>query len=184
MILAALSAIAVSVLGLVLVWSGVSKLRRPGATARAMDEFGLTRLAGLPGAVALSLGEILLGVILVTGVVLVLALSVATLLFTLFALLILQSLRAGRSFPCNCFGETQSPLSRWTLARAIGLATLAFVLAVINDVAGRSATVHEVAVAVCAAGAVLSLGLLGRSLPIVLQPAVNPRAPVHEEPLL
>lgn len=181
--MAAYFAVAVCFLGLVLFWSGLAKLHHPAATALAIADFGVTRTANRSAAFALSFSEILLALVLVLDVFPTLVLAIATLLFALFAFLIGRSLRAGRAFPCSCFGESQSPLTRWTLARASGLGIAAAALTAASLFVARSSSLADTAVAVAVAAALMGLAALGHAVPRLLRSAVpSPSSPVLKEP--
>ena len=123
--------IAIWVLAIIFVWSGLAKLRRPALAAMAMNDFGILRrvrprLGGALGAV-----ELLLALSLIIGAFPVLILPVTAGLLWFFVLLIARSLWAGKDFSCFCFGDADSRLSRLTLVRTIALALLASALLVV-----------------------------------------------------
>ena len=122
--------IAVWMLAIVFVWSGVAKLRQPTLAAVAMMEFGVLRRVRPRLGSALGAAELLLALLLIAGTLPALFLPVTAVLLWLFVLLIAKSLLSGRDFACFCFGETDSRLSRLTLVRTGALALLASVLAV------------------------------------------------------
>lgn len=112
-------------LAIIFLWSGVVKLRRPALAAMAVADFGVVRRP-FPGlGRALGTAEVLLAVLLVSGVVPTLILPITAALLWFFAFLIARSLRSGESFACFCFGGSDSKLSRWTLARTVALALIA-----------------------------------------------------------
>jgi Methylamine utilisation protein MauE len=122
--------IAVWVLAIIFVWSGLAKVRRPALAAMAMNDFGILRrirprLGGALGAV-----ELLVALSLIIGAFPVLILPVTAGLLWFFVLLIARSLWAGRDFSCFCFGDADARLSRLTLVRTIALALLASALVV------------------------------------------------------
>jgi hypothetical protein len=123
--------IAIWVLAIIFVWSGLAKLRRPALAAMAMNDFGILRrvrpgLGGAFGAV-----ELLLALSLITGTLLVVILPITAGLLWFFVLLIARSLRMGRDFSCFCFGDADSRLSHLTLVRTTALALLASALVVV-----------------------------------------------------
>jgi hypothetical protein len=122
--------IAVWILAIVFVWSGVAKLRKPTLAAVAMMDFGLLRRVRPRLGSALGAAELLLALLLISGALPALFLPVAAGLLWLFVLLIAKSLLSGKDFACFCFGDEDSRLSRLTLARTGALALLASVLAV------------------------------------------------------
>jgi hypothetical protein len=135
--------IAVWILAIIFVWSGVAKLRRPTLAAMAMMDFGvLRRLRPLLGS-ALGAAELLLALFLIAGVLPALFLPVTAGLLWFFVLLILRGLLSGKDFACFCFGDSASRLSRLTLVRTAALALLASVLAVAPLRAGTYAGFSE-----------------------------------------
>ncbi len=122
--------IAVWILAIIFVWSGVAKLRRPTLAAMAMMDFGiLARVRPRLGS-ALGAAELLLALFLITGTIPVIFLPVTAGLLWIFVLLISRNLWSGKDFACFCFGDADSRLSRLTLIRTAALALLASVLAV------------------------------------------------------
>ena len=120
--------IAVWILAIIFVWSGLAKLRRPALAAMALTDFGILRrvrprLGGALGAV-----ELLLALVLITGTLSVVFLPLAAGLLWFFVLLIARSLWSGKDFSCFCFGDADSRLSRLTLIRTTALAVLASLL--------------------------------------------------------
>jgi hypothetical protein len=122
--------IAVWILAIVFVWSGVAKLRKPTLAAVAMMDFGVLRRVRPRIGSALGAAELLLALLLISGALPVLFLPLAAGLLWLFVLLIAKSLLSGKDFACFCFGDSDSRLSRLTLVRTGALALLASVLAI------------------------------------------------------
>ena len=132
-------AIYVAVLGILFLYSGAGKLRRPWLTAMAIVDFGATTHPHERLGRSLGVGECLLGFGLVltpriASPLMTVVAALAAVLLWIFAAAIARALRSGRSFACACFGNTDSPLSRLTLLRTTGLATLATFVAVANAV--------------------------------------------------
>jgi hypothetical protein len=123
--------IAVWILAIVFVWSGVAKLRQPTLAAVAMMDFGVLRRVRPRLGSALGAAELLLALLLISGTLPALFLPVTAGLLWLFVLLIAKSLLSGEDFACFCFGDADSRLSRLTLVRTGALALLASVLAVV-----------------------------------------------------
>jgi len=112
-------------LAFVFAWSGITKLRQPLLAAMAMVDFGVVRrvqpvLGYLLGAV-----ETLLALGLAFKLLPRLTLSITFFLLCVFTLLIARSLWRGEDFACFCFGESDSKLSKWTLARTGSIALFA-----------------------------------------------------------
>ena len=121
--------IAIWILAIIFVWSGLAKLRRPTLAAMAIRDFGVLhqikpRLGGVLGA-----AELLLALSLITGMLPAVVLPVTAGLLWFFVLLIAKSLFSGEEFSCFCFGDADTRLSRLTLVRTAVLALLASVLA-------------------------------------------------------
>jgi hypothetical protein len=123
--------IAIWVLAIVFVWSGLAKLRRPALAAMAMNDFGILRRVRPGLGRALGAVELLLALSLITGTLLVVVLPVTAALLWFFVLLIARSLWLGEDFSCFCFGDADSRLSRVTLVRTTVLALLASALVVV-----------------------------------------------------
>jgi hypothetical protein len=116
---------AVWMLSIVLVWSGFAKLRHLRLVALAIVDFGVSKRPHVSIAVGVAVTELALAIALISGVRQQVTLAVATLLFLVFGSLLAISLRAGRRFPCRCFGGEDTSISFGTLLRSVGLALLA-----------------------------------------------------------
>ena len=134
--------IAVWILAIVFVWSGVAKLRQPTLAAMAMMDFGVIRRVRPRLGSALGAAEVLVALSLVTGTLPALFLPITAGLLWFFVLLIAKGLLSGEDFACFCFGDADSRLSRLTLVRTATLALLASLLAVapLPNYAGLSET--------------------------------------------
>ncbi len=162
--------IAVWVLTIIFVWSGVVKLRRPTLAAMAITDFGVLRRVRPRLGSALGGTEVLLALFLVTGTLPMLFLPVSAGLLWLFVLLIARSLWSGKDFACFCFGDADSKLSRWTLIRTAGLAGLASLLAFAQQPTGAYAGFTETYVLqAVAAAAIVGAVLLGGQIPKLLR---------------
>jgi hypothetical protein len=122
--------VAIWILTILFVWSGLAKLRRPALAAMAMNDFGVTRGVRPRLGGALGAAELLLALSLVTGTLQVIFLPLTASLLWFFVLLIAKSLWSGEDFSCFCFGDSASRVSRLTLVRTLALALLASALAV------------------------------------------------------
>jgi hypothetical protein len=134
--------IAVWILAIAFVWSGVAKLRQPTLAAMAMMDFGVLRRVRPWLGSALGAAEVLVALSLVTGTLPALFLPITAGLLWFFVLLIAKGLLSGEDFACFCFGDADSRLSWLTLVRTATLALLASLLAVapLPDYAGLSET--------------------------------------------
>ncbi len=130
--------------GAVLAWSGTVKARDPQSVAAAMMQLRVPdRLAGRTMRRLLPWGELLLAAVLVLahGALLLLAWTATLVLFLVYLALVARAARQPESVSCNCFGSTAAPVTTWTVARNVLLATGAAVgwtCAVVNTVGGGS----------------------------------------------
>jgi hypothetical protein len=162
--------IAVWILAMIFVWSGVAKLRQPTLAAKAIMDFGVLRRIRPRLGSALGAAELLLASFLITGTLPVVSLPGTAGLLWIFTLLIARSLWTGKDFACFCFGDADSRLSRLTLVRTTALALLASVLAVAPLPTGTYAGFSETYVlqAVSAAAFVGAI-VLGGQIPKLLR---------------
>lgn len=113
--------------------AAIGKAADVAGTRSAIEDFGVpARLAG-PAAVALPLIELAIAVGLLPAASAAAAAVAALVLFALFAVAIGRALRAGATPDCHCFGAIHSaPVTRATLARAVGLGALAALVVAIE----------------------------------------------------
>jgi hypothetical protein len=162
--------IGVWILAIIFVWSGVAKLRRPTLAAMAMMDFGILRRVRPRLGSALGVAEALLALFLITGTLPGLFVPATAGLLWFFVLLIARSLRSGQDFPCFCFGDADSRLSRLTLVRTAALAVLASVLAVAAPSVGTYAGFSETYVLqAVSAAAIVGAILLGSQISRLLR---------------
>lgn len=116
-------------LGCVFLLSGIVKLRRPVLAAIAMADFGLVkrprRSLGLVGGA----GEIVIGLGLASRVLAPWDMVLPLLLLSLFVYLLARAIHRKERFPCFCFGETATVISKSTVARTCVLLLLALAIA-------------------------------------------------------
>ena len=117
--------IAVWVLAIVFVWSGLAKLRRPALAAMAITDFGVLRKIRPWLGTASWWGGVASGPFPDRRCVPIVFLPATAGLLWLFVLLIARSLWSGKEFSCFCFGGADARISRVTLLRTIALALLA-----------------------------------------------------------
>lgn len=122
------SGIGVFFLGLIFVWSAAAKLREPHRAALAIVDFGVSDRLRPSLAFALGVGEAVVGIAIAIAADAIIPLLAAAVLLAAFAVLIARSLVAGHRFSCFCFGDDDSELSYWTLARTAALTLLAALL--------------------------------------------------------
>jgi uncharacterized membrane protein YphA (DoxX/SURF4 family) len=110
-------------LGAVCLLAGLEKARAPKEFVQGVRQYGLvpTRLAPIVGG-ALIATELVLGALLVTGLVPILAAAGAIALFTVFAIALGVSLARSNTAPCHCFGASEvERISPLALVRALAL---------------------------------------------------------------
>ena len=162
--------IAIWVLAIIFVWSGLAKLRRPALAAMAINDFGILRRIRPGLGSALGAMELLLALALITATLPVIVLPVTAGLLWFFVLLIARGLLSGEDFACFCFGDSASRLSRLTLVRTVALALLASVLAVAPPAAGSYAGLSETYVLqAITAAAFIGTIVLGSQIPKLLR---------------
>ena len=127
-------------LGAVCLLAGLEKARAPKDFVQGVRQYGLvpTGLAPLVGG-ALIAAELLIGALLVSGFVPVLAAVGAIALFALFAIALGVSLARSNRAPCHCFGASEvEKISPLALVRALALAgvAVAVLLCAVNDTSG------------------------------------------------
>lgn len=150
-----LAAAAAWLLGGVLAWAAVAKLRDPDGTAATFTQLGLPA----PGA----LGRLVPGAELATAALLVavpaLGATAAVVLLSGFTALLASVVRGGESVACGCFGSSAAePVTgRDLLRNAALLATAVLALASPGGVPSLPAVL---AVGAAAATVVMALGLL------------------------
>jgi hypothetical protein len=146
----------------VFTWSGVAKVRNPAVAALALVDFRLveTPRRGLGRAVGIAELALaaLLGVSAIVGRPLAaVPLAAALVLLAFFCALIGRSLLAGEQFPCACFGNAESTLSRLTLLRTGSLALLALVLLAAAPTGSAAVAADDVALQLVTAAALLAV---------------------------
>ena len=161
--------IAVWILGIVFVWSGVAKLRRPTLAAVAMRDFGILRRVKPRLGGALGAAELLLAMCLLTGTLSAVSLPVTAGLLWSFVLLIGRALISGEDFACFCFGDGDSRLSRLTLARTAALALLASILAVAPPTGGYAGFSDTYLLQAVSAAAIVGAVVLGGQISRLLR---------------
>ena len=127
-------------LGAVCLLAGLEKARAPKDFVQGVRQYGLvpTGLAPLVGG-ALIAAELLVGALLVSGFVPVLAATGAIALFTVFAVALALSLARSNRAPCHCFGASEvEKISPLALVRALALTgvAVAVLLFAVNDTSG------------------------------------------------
>jgi methylamine utilization protein MauE len=170
---AATSAVAVAIaawlLSLVLVWSGVAKLRSPRLAALSLADFRLVRHPRTWMGWALGGAELAVAAALAVAAgragTTVPAVAAAA-LFAAFAGVIARALAAPHEFSCFCFGPADRPLSVWSMLRALLLAGVAAVVAAHPAPPGDP---REVLLAVASAVALLGLVSLAAKVPALLR---------------
>jgi uncharacterized membrane protein YphA (DoxX/SURF4 family) len=127
-------------LGAICLLAGLEKARAPKEFVEGVRQYRLvpSRFAPLLGG-GLIAAELLLGVLLVSGLAPVLAAAGAIALFTAFAVALGVSLARSNTAPCHCFGASEvERISPLALVRALALAGVAAAVLVfaLGDTAG------------------------------------------------
>jgi hypothetical protein len=122
-------------LGAICLLAGLEKLRAPRKFFDGVKQYGLVRPRFAPVVGSVLIGaELVLGVLLVSGLVPVLAALGAIVLFNVFAAALAVSLARENTAPCHCFGASEvEKISPLALVRAlvlvgISVAVLVFAL--------------------------------------------------------
>ncbi len=128
------------VLAAVLAVAGIAKLADRAGARRALGDFGVpARIAGA-GAVTLSLAELAIAAALIPDASALAGALAATALLLLFAGALARVLARGEQPDCHCFGQLHSsPAGRATLARNLGLAAAAALVAALGPQGGWGA---------------------------------------------
>lgn len=170
-------------LAVVLIVSGVAKLRDRDAAAEAFDNLKVPALLAQPWLrtalpwVELALGIALLVLPSVAGLLGTLA---AVALFAAYLVLIVRAYRRGSQANCNCFGAlTSGRISGWTVARNAILVVLS-VLAVLDNVLSAGAPVTRAFDS--ALPWVLMIALVGLLAYAIIHEPQDPDAPAASTP--
>jgi uncharacterized membrane protein YphA (DoxX/SURF4 family) len=133
--------------------AGMAKLRDLPGSRHAIGEFGVpARAAGVLGTL-LPLAELTITGALIAGPTATWGALAALALLLLFCVAIAWNLSHGRAPDCHCFGQLHStPASRRTVARNLGLAALAFLLAAGLGALAPAAAIAAVGIAALVAG--------------------------------
>lgn len=120
--------------------AGLAKLADRAGTRQALVDFGVPARVTTPFGLLLPLAELAVAVALVPRATAWWGAMGALALLLLFVAAIAVNLARGRKPDCRCFGQLSStPVGWWTVARNVGLATVAgFVVAQGHDDPGRS----------------------------------------------
>lgn len=145
-----------TVLGLV-----VAGVLLAAAVAKLRDRKAVVRRLGLVPTVALIAVELTLAVWLVSGIAPRLAGAAAALLMLAFAThLVIARARGARALPCNCFGAGADRPAWLLIARALGLAVLAALVAIAPPTPSRDALLVSAIVVLGMAVAALAVLVL------------------------
>jgi uncharacterized membrane protein YphA (DoxX/SURF4 family) len=145
--------------GTLFVLSGVAKFRTPAAFRTALDEspgFWLP-LTGLASR-AVPILEVVVGVSLLVGFVVLPAAILAATLLIVFSIWVVTVLQSGAVLSCGCFGQTDDTLTSLVLLRNAGMIGLTGVL--IGSAAWREPALDPFTAPRLAAGDLLPAGTL------------------------
>ena len=141
--------------------AGVGKLSASTEFAESLVRFKITRTPKPWAARGVAVFELAVAVALWVPVLRAGAAAVAAVAFGLFAWLIGRSLRAGDTFPCNCFGSNEREIGTFALIRALALAGLSVgLLAVLVAGTGGPTAFSDAAVGAAIAAAAGFVGAL------------------------
>lgn len=117
-------------LGSIFLITGVSKLSSPTSVVDGIMNYRLlSRRQAQLVAPLLPVVELLLATLLIAGVGLTIAASVASLLLATFTAAIVINLRRGRQFSCNCFGSSHATIGPAMVLRNGALISLSLFIA-------------------------------------------------------
>ena len=155
-------------LGAICLLAGAEKLRAPGEFFEGVKQYGLVRprFAPLVGG-ALIGAELVLGLLLVSGLVPVLAALGAIVLFNVFAAALAVSVARDNTVPCHCFGASEvEKISPVALVRALVLVgiSVAVLVFALGDTA--SITRHELLPSLLMAAALVTVTRLSGLFPL------------------
>lgn len=107
-------------LGAVLLYAAVGKWPAPQAFAEDMANYRLLPAALVPAAAVAMLGvEVVLGLVLISGLWAEAAAVAVLLVMVLFTGAVASALFRGLKIECGCFGAGGSPATLWTLLRDV-----------------------------------------------------------------
>ena len=170
-------------LGAICLLAGVEKLRAPREFFRGVEQYGLVRprFAPLVGG-ALIGAELVLGLLLVSGLVPVVAALGAIVLFNVFAAALAVSVARDNTAPCHCFGASEvEKISPVALVRALVLVgiSVAVLVFALGDTA--SITRHELLPSLLMAAALVTVTRLSGLFPLAWS-FLRSKASMHPTP--
>lgn len=170
-------------LGAICLLAGLEKLRAPQNFFQGVKQYGLItpRFAPLAGGVLIG-AELVVGVLLVSGLVPVLAALGAIVLFGVFAVALAVSLARGNTASCHCFGASDvEKISPVALVRALALEGIAVSILVyaLGDTA--SITRHELVASLLMAAALVTVTRLSGLFPLAWS-FLRTKASMHPTP--
>lgn len=144
----------------VLAYSGLSKWGAAD-TARAAEDFGLSRAIAKWVGRWLALAELVVAGLLIFSITAYAGALAALVLFTSFACLVMWNLWQGRKPPCACFGEASSDaISNWTAVRNLLFVALAAIVASAGPAGLGNGLVADLALSLRSMGIHASIALL------------------------
>lgn len=162
-----------ALLGLTLLWSGISKARSPWNAAFALVDFGIVQRPQMLLTWSAILGELGIASALLIGPAISpelvqLTTTVAACTLLLFAALIARALLAGRSFACSCFGSEGEEITGATLVRTVTLTLLALCCAAAGP-PQSPLSLSDIVLTWSAAAAALGIGVMAAQIRHLLQ---------------
>ena len=170
-------------LGAICLLAGLEKLRAPKEFFQGVEQYGLvrSRVAPIVGG-ALIGAEVVLGLLLVSGLAPVLAALGAIVLFSVFAAALAVSLARENTAPCHCFGASEvekiSPLALIRAVVLVGMSDVVLAFA-LGDTA--SITRHELTPSLLMAAALVTVTRLSGLFPLAWS-FLRSKASMHPTP--
>jgi uncharacterized membrane protein YphA (DoxX/SURF4 family) len=170
-------------LGAISLLAGIEKLRAPRKFFEGVKQYGLVtpRVAPIAGS-ALIGAELVLGLLLVSGLAPVLAALGAIVLFNVFAAALAVSIARENTVPCHCFGASEvEKVSPLALARALVLVAIAVAVLVLALGDTASITRHELIPSLLMAAALVTVTRLSGLFPLAWS-FLRAKAGMHPTP--
>jgi uncharacterized membrane protein YphA (DoxX/SURF4 family) len=123
------------VLGVLFLTSGAAKLRTPLTLTQAIQQYGMGLVGSKPARIVarlLPLSELILGLMIFTGIWLTIAALAATGLLLAFTVPMAINLARGNQFSCHCFGATSSDIGIGSLSRNVILIFASILLSAVS----------------------------------------------------
>lgn len=170
-------------LGAICLLAGAEKLRAPAEFFQGVNQYGLVRPRFAPVVGSVLIGaELVLGLLLVSGLAPVLAALGAIVLFNVFAAALAVGIARDNTAPCHCFGASEvEKISPFALARALVLVGISVAVLVLSLGDTGSITRDELLPSLLMAGALLTVTRLSGLFPLAWS-FLRAKASMHPTP--